>query len=40
MQGKGTAKPRFLSSLGADLSASLVVFVVALPLSLGIAGAS
>ncbi|WP_416417607.1 SulP family inorganic anion transporter [Paenarthrobacter aromaticivorans] len=30
----------FLSSLGADLPASLVVFLVALPLSLGIAAAS
>jgi len=33
-------KPRFLSTLGADLPASLVVFLVALPLSLGIAAAS
>lgn len=33
-------KPSFLSSLGADLPASLVVFLVALPLSLGIAAAS
>lgn len=33
-------RPRFLSSLGADLPASLVVFLVALPLSLGIAAAS
>ncbi|MET4539576.1 carbonic anhydrase [Arthrobacter bambusae] len=38
--GKGTAKPSFLSNLGADLPASLVVFLVALPLSLGIAAAS
>jgi carbonic anhydrase len=36
----GINKPRFLSSLGADLPASLVVFLVALPLSLGIAAAS
>lgn len=33
-------KPGFLSNLGADLPASLVVFLVALPLSLGIAAAS
>ena len=33
-------KPAFLSNLGADLPASLVVFLVALPLSLGIAAAS
>lgn len=33
-------KPSFLSSLGADLPASLVVFLVALPLPLGIAAAS
>ncbi len=33
-------KPTFLSNLGADLPASLVVFLVALPLSLGIAAAS
>ncbi|MDR6989526.1 carbonic anhydrase [Paenarthrobacter nitroguajacolicus] len=38
--GKGPAKPSFLSNLGADLPASLVVFLVALPLSLGIAAAS
>ncbi|ASN21564.1 SulP family inorganic anion transporter [Arthrobacter sp. YN] len=38
--GKGAAKPSFLSNLGADLPASLVVFLVALPLSLGIAAAS
>jgi carbonic anhydrase len=38
--GKGTTKPSFLSNLGADLPASLVVFLVALPLSLGIAAAS
>lgn len=36
MQGK----PSLLSNLGADLPASLVVFLVALPLSLGIAAAS
>ena len=35
-----TRKPSFLSNLGADLPASLVVFLVALPLSLGIAAAS
>ncbi|MEV7606825.1 bifunctional SulP family inorganic anion transporter/carbonic anhydrase [Paenarthrobacter sp. NPDC089322] len=34
------SKPSFLSNLGADLPASLVVFLVALPLSLGIAAAS
>lgn len=33
-------KPTFLNNLGADLPASLVVFLVALPLSLGIAAAS
>ncbi len=33
-------KSTFLSNLGADLPASLVVFLVALPLSLGIAAAS
>ena len=33
-------RPSFLTSLGADLPASLVVFLVALPLSLGIAAAS
>jgi carbonic anhydrase len=33
-------KARLLSNLGADLPASLVVFLVALPLSLGIAAAS
>ncbi|GAA3284531.1 SulP family inorganic anion transporter [Paenarthrobacter aurescens] len=33
-------KASFLSNLGADLPASLVVFLVALPLSLGIAAAS
>ena len=33
-------KPTIFSSLGADLPASLVVFLVALPLSLGIAAAS
>jgi len=33
-------KPTFLSNVGADLPASLVVFLVALPLSLGIAAAS
>ena len=33
-------KPAFLNNLGADLPASLVVFLVALPLSLGIAAAS
>lgn len=38
--GPGTKKPSFLSNLGADLPASLVVFLVALPLSLGIAAAS
>ncbi|NQD86701.1 bifunctional SulP family inorganic anion transporter/carbonic anhydrase [Paenarthrobacter sp. CM16] len=38
--GNGTHKPSFLSNLGADLPASLVVFLVALPLSLGIAAAS
>ena len=38
--GHGTKKPSFLSNLGADLPASLVVFLVALPLSLGIAAAS
>lgn len=40
--GKPSAprKPSFLSTLGADLPASLVVFLVALPLSLGIAAAS
>lgn len=36
----GRTKPSFLSNLGADLPASLVVFLVALPLSLGIAAAS
>ncbi|MET3904302.1 bifunctional SulP family inorganic anion transporter/carbonic anhydrase [Paenarthrobacter sp. 4246] len=39
-RGIGAAKPSFLSNLGADLPASLVVFLVALPLSLGIAAAS
>ncbi|MCP1410755.1 bifunctional SulP family inorganic anion transporter/carbonic anhydrase [Paenarthrobacter sp. A20] len=38
--GNVAAKPSFLSNLGADLPASLVVFLVALPLSLGIAAAS
>ncbi|MCT9871921.1 SulP family inorganic anion transporter [Paenarthrobacter aurescens] len=38
--GKGAARPSFLSNLGVDLPASLVVFLVALPLSLGIAAAS
>ena len=33
-------RPAFLNTLGADLPASLVVFLVALPLSLGIAAAS
>ena len=37
--GRGR-RPSWLSSLGADLPASLVVFLVALPLSLGIAAAS
>ncbi|MFJ4029738.1 SulP family inorganic anion transporter [Paenarthrobacter sp. NPDC089989] len=37
---KPAAKPTFLSNLGADFPASLVVFLVALPLSLGIAAAS
>ncbi|MFK0002422.1 SulP family inorganic anion transporter [Paenarthrobacter sp. NPDC090522] len=37
---KPAAKPSFLSNLGADFPASLVVFLVALPLSLGIAAAS
>lgn len=37
---QGTKRPSFLSNLGADLPASLVVFLVALPLSLGIAAAS
>ncbi len=36
----GTRKLPFLNTLGADLPASLVVFLVALPLSLGIAAAS
>lgn len=36
----GRTKPSFLSNLGADLPASLVVFLVALPLSIGIAAAS
>lgn len=35
-----TKRPSFLGNLGADLPASLVVFLVALPLSLGIAAAS
>ncbi len=38
--GPKARKPTFLSNLGADLPASLVVFLVALPLSLGIAAAS
>ncbi|CCQ46410.1 permease family protein [Pseudarthrobacter siccitolerans] len=41
--GKGVLKsgrPGFLKHLGADVPASLVVFLVALPLSLGIAAAS
>ncbi|MFW0774444.1 SulP family inorganic anion transporter [Paenarthrobacter nitroguajacolicus] len=38
--GPKSPKPTFLSNLGADLPASLVVFLVALPLSLGIAAAS
>lgn len=38
--GKKPGKPTFLGNLGADLPASLVVFLVALPLSLGIAAAS
>ncbi|MFK0007918.1 SulP family inorganic anion transporter [Paenarthrobacter sp. NPDC090520] len=37
---KPGVKPSFLSNLGADFPASLVVFLVALPLSLGIAAAS
>ncbi|MFJ4210413.1 SulP family inorganic anion transporter [Paenarthrobacter sp. NPDC089675] len=37
---KPSGRPRFLDNLGADLPASLVVFLVALPLSLGIAAAS
>ena len=36
----GFRRPGFLSHLGADVPASLVVFLVALPLSLGIAAAS
>jgi len=39
-KARAVSKPGFLSSLGADLPASLVVFLVALPLSLGIAAAS
>ncbi|MGF4043553.1 SulP family inorganic anion transporter [Paenarthrobacter nitroguajacolicus] len=38
--GTKARKPTFLNNLGADLPASLVVFLVALPLSLGIAAAS
>ena len=37
---RSSNRPSFLNSLGADLPASLVVFLVALPLSLGIAAAS
>ena len=36
----GLRRPAFLRHLGADIPASLVVFLVALPLSLGIAAAS
>ncbi|MFJ5956800.1 SulP family inorganic anion transporter [Paenarthrobacter sp. NPDC092416] len=39
-RGTSPLKPGFLSNLSADLPASLVVFLVALPLSLGIAAAS
>lgn len=37
---QGFRRPAFLAHLGADVPASLVVFLVALPLSLGIAAAS